>query len=68
MSVEVRIKCPLCDTDGWATFARLDGYTAICGTTWVAGLDPRQTDICRVIASLRFEVAILRMTSGEAVA
>jgi hypothetical protein len=68
MSVEVRTRCPLCDTDGWVTFARLDGYAAMCGTTWGAGLsEPRQSPCCAIIAGLRFEVAILRMT-GEVAA
>lgn len=66
MSIE--IKCPLCDTEGWPTFALLDGYMAICGTAWSAVTEPRQSPACSVIAKLRWEVTFLRLTAGEVAA
>jgi hypothetical protein len=67
VSVEVRTRCPLCDTEGWVTFARLNGFMAMCGTSWGAGLtEPKQSPCCAISAGLRFEVAILRMTGGVA--
>ena len=59
------VRCPLCDSEGWPALV-VGAYSAVCGSVWGQGLEPRQTDACQIICGLRFEVAILQMTAVSA--
>lgn len=59
------ITCPLCHTEGWPSSLLTQGFAAHCGTAWDHTGFFRQSHVCRIIAGLRFEVALL---SGEVAA
>lgn len=55
-------RCPLCDCDGWPSFVHIDGFAAICGTSWNSrDNEPRQSEQCRIIAELKIENTLLRL-------
>lgn len=60
MSAGDDIRCPMCHTAGWPSVIHLDAYAATCGTHWGAHSETRQSEACRIIAMLRFEVALLQ--------